>query len=78
MMIVLSDGAPYGGRHRGGLVPYTKKVIEHIEKSPVELIGMGLDYDGVDKYYKNSVSINGRDVERALLTVITNNILRTV
>lgn len=77
LMIVLSDGAPCGGHHRGDINTYTRNVIKNIENSKTELIGVGLCYRGVGKYYKrNAVIDNAQDIELALLNLISNNILK--
>lgn len=79
MMIVLSDGYPCGGRRRGNIEKYTRNVIRNIEKTSVELLGIGLCHSGVSEYYKRNTNIvSASDIERALLSIISNNILKGV
>lgn len=79
LMIVLSDGSPCGGYHKGDVDHHTRQVIQAIETSPVELIGVGLTYDGVKRYYKKwSVIHSANAIEESLLSLISNNIIRSV
>jgi len=79
MIIVLSDGYPCGGHYRGDIDQYTKDVINSIEKTNVELLGIGLCHSGVADYYKRNTNIErASDIERALLNIISNNILKGV
>jgi cobaltochelatase CobT len=76
LMIVLSDGAPCGGHDRGDISAYTRSVIRNIEKTPVELLGIGLMHD-TSKWYKNSAVIkNASSTSTALLSIITNKIIK--
>lgn len=79
LMIVLSDGSPCGGHRKGAITHYTKRVIKGIEGSPVEIVGVGLQYDGVKNYYKRWAKIDdARNIEHALLSLISNHIIRSV
>jgi cobalamin biosynthesis protein CobT len=79
LMIVLSDGSPCGGYHKGNVDTHTRRVIKAIETSPVELIGVGLTYDGVKHFYKKwSVIHSANAIEESLLSLISNNIIRSV
>jgi cobalamin biosynthesis protein CobT len=79
LMVVLSDGSPCGGYSKGSTVSHTKSVIKAIERSGVEIVGVGLMYDGVKNYYKKwSVIKSANMIEQSLLTLITNNIIRSV
>jgi hypothetical protein len=79
LMVVLSDGSPCGGYDKGSTVKHTKSVINAIEHSGVEIVGVGLMYDGVKDYYKKwSVIKSANMIEQSLLTLITNNIIRSV
>lgn len=77
LMIVLSDGSPCGGYSRGNIQMYTQDVIRSIESSPVELLGVGIMYDAVKKYYKRWATIDSAtDIQASLLSIISNNIIR--
>jgi cobalamin biosynthesis protein CobT len=79
LIIVLSDGSPCGGHSKGSTMKHTKAVIQAIEASPVELIGVGLMYDGVKTYYKKWAKIeSASSIEMSLLSLISNNIIRSV
>lgn len=79
LMIVLSDGSPCGGHRKGRIGRYTERVIKGIEGSPVEIVGVGLQYDGVSRYYKRWAKIDdARNIEQALLSLISNHIIRSV
>jgi cobalamin biosynthesis protein CobT len=79
LMVVLSDGSPCGGYDKGSVDKHTRSVIREIESSPVELIGVGLTYDGVKSYYKKwSVIHSASEIEQSLLSLISNNIIRSV
>lgn len=79
LMIVLSDGSPCGGHRKGRIGRYTEQVIKGIEGSPVEIVGVGLQYDGVSRYYKRWAKIDdARNIEQALLSLISNHIIRSV
>lgn len=77
IMIVLSDGSPAGGGGKGSISTFTKEVIQRIEKSPVELVGVGVLYDGVKHWYKNNATIaHANEVEATLIQLIDRLILR--
>lgn len=79
LMIVLSDGSPCGGHRKGRVGEYTKQVIKGVERSPVEIVGVGLMYDGVKNYYKRWATIDdARNIEQALLSLISKHIIRSV
>lgn len=79
LMIVLSDGSPCGGHGKGMIDRYTKDVIKGIERSPVEIVGVGIKYDGVNKYYKRwSVIERASSIEESLLSLISQHIIRSV
>jgi hypothetical protein len=79
LMIVLSDGSPCGGHTKGSTKKHTFAVIEAVQNSPVELIGVGLMYDGVKHFYKKWAKIeDARSIEASLLSLISNNIIRSV
>lgn len=76
IMIVLSDGQPADDGGKGDVCTYTHQVIEQIEKSPVELYGIGILHDGVDKWYKNYHVINRADeIEASLIKIVDKLIL---
>ncbi len=77
LMIVLSDGSPCGGHRKGRTRIHTKDVINAIQRTPVELIGVGIMYDGVSSYYKKWDIIHDvRSIENSLFTLIDRNIIR--
>lgn len=71
LLIVFSDGQPATMRD-GDICWYTKKVIKEIEtKSPVEIVGVGIQTDSVKEYYKeNYVIQDTHQLENALLSLI--------
>ena len=79
LMIVLSDGCPCGGHEKGNIDQYTRGVIRDIERSPVEIVGVGIKYDGVRNYYKRwSVIEHASRIEESLLSLISQHIIRSV
>ncbi len=75
LMIVLSDGSPAGGYTKGNISRYTKDVIQAIEKSNVEIIGVGIAYDAVKTYYKDYDTIeHAKDIESSLLRILNNKL----
>ena len=79
LMIVLSDGSPCGGHRKGDIIRYTRRVIKNIEATDVELVGVGLMYDAVKHFYKKwAVIPAAKDIEFALLNLISQHIIRRV
>jgi cobalamin biosynthesis protein CobT len=71
LLVVFSDGQPASCR-RGDICWYTKKIIGEIEtKSPVEIVGIGIQTNSVKEYYKENYIINDtQQLENALLSLI--------
>lgn len=77
LMIVLSDGSPCGGYNKGDVGRYTYDVIKNIEKSPVEIVGIGVLFRQVAKYYKKWEYIeDAKYIQSTLLKVISDNIIK--
>lgn len=76
LMIVLSDGSPCGGHDRGNLTKYTKDVIKQIQRSPIELLGIGLVHDTSTWYKSSAIIKDASETSSALLSIITNKILK--
>ena len=72
VLIVMSDGQPASSRMLGGEGPFTKKVIEDIEKQKrVDIYGLGLCNPAVQRYYKHhSVVNNPAEIPLRLLELI--------
>ena len=77
LLIVMSDGQPSASRHCGGLAPYTKQVIQEIEKNKrVEIYGLGLCDESVFKYYKHCSTVNTpEEIPTKLLELIERKLL---
>ena len=76
LIITLSDGMPAGGYGRGDIAGFTKEVVKQIQKSPVEIVGVGILDDSVKHFYKDHVIINDVDgLEDALLSVVKSRII---
>lgn len=58
VMIVLSDGAPAGGRRSGG---HLKSVVRDLPKIGIEAIGIGIMDSNVSRYYDKYAVINRAD-----------------
>ena len=73
----MSDGQPSASRHCGGLAPYTKQVIQEIEKNKrVEIYGLGLCDESVFKYYKHCSTVNTpEEIPTKLLELIERKLL---
>lgn len=76
ILIVLSDGEPCGGRDNGCIEQYTADVIAAIEtRSPIELLGVGLLHDGVEEWYKKSVTIpSASAIESSLINIVERRV----
>lgn len=77
VMLVLSDGQPYGGHGRGDIAAYTKQVAQAIEKDHrVEIYSIGIMDSTVEEFYKNYAIINSADkLEETLLNLVKTNVL---
>lgn len=76
VLLVLSDGQP--ACSRGGIMTFTKEVIAEIQRSPVEIYGLGIMDDTVSRFYKeHKVIYSANELEEALLNVIRNKLLRS-
>lgn len=80
VMIVLSDGSPASSIRSGsgrGLVTYTKKVVEEIQKEGiVDIYGIGIMDNSVQHYYKHNTVLNdASELAPVLLKVIEDKIL---
>ncbi|MCY6988216.1 hypothetical protein OYB56_09220, partial [Acinetobacter baumannii] len=62
IMMVLSDGSPAGGGNSRDLEYHLKEVVKKIEKSKVDVIGIGIEDDSVRRFYDKHVVIH--DVEQ--------------
>lgn len=77
LLIVMSDGQPASSRSDDGLAPYTKQVIQEIEKNKrVEIYGLGLCDESVFKYYKHCSTVNTpEEIPTKLLELIERKLL---
>jgi len=76
LMIVLSDGMPACYNRSGSISDFTKEVVGGIEKSPVEIYGIGIMDDSVKRYYKqNAVIHDAGDVESTLIKLLKDKII---
>jgi len=69
IMMVLSDGSPAGGGNSRDLEYHLKEVVKKIEKSKVDVIGIGIEDDSVRRFYDKHVVIH--DVEQLPSLVIS-------
>jgi cobalamin biosynthesis protein CobT len=77
IMIVLSDGSPAGGYTKGDISVYTKHVIKAIEASPIEIMGVGLEHEGVSHWYKHSDVIpSATQIEASLIRIIDKQLFK--
>lgn len=76
ILIVLSDGSPAG--YAGDAMQYTKEVVANIEKiGAVEIYAIGIEDTSVSLIYKDyGIIRKAHELEAALLSVITNKILK--
>ena len=51
IVMVLSDGEPHGGTH-------VKRIVSDMEKSGIQLVGVGIQTASIANYFKNHVVIN--------------------
>lgn len=58
IMMVLSDGSPAGHGDRGALEWHLKEVVKNIEKSKVNIIGIGIEDSSVKRFYSKHIVIN--------------------
>jgi len=76
MLIVMSDGSPAASKSSTGLERFTKKVIQEIEKSSIDIYGLGLCSPSVSSYYKSHSVVNlAEQIPTCLLTLIEKKIL---
>lgn len=61
VLLVLSDGEPAGRLLHGDIRRYTKDVIERIEKSNIDIYGVGLLDKSVKRFYTNHVIVDSVD-----------------
>jgi len=75
IMVVLSDGCPCGGHRKGEIDSYTRRIIEEVEASPIEIVGVGLMYDMVKSYYKKwAVIDHASNIESALISIVDKHV----
>ena len=77
LLIVMSDGQPAASKCMSGLSSFTKKVIQEIEgQRKVEIYGLGIESNSVEKYYKqHSVVFNAAEIPSKLLHLIEKKLL---
>lgn len=77
IMVVLSDGSPCGGHHKGSTSQHTRDVIKAIERTPIELMGVGIMYDAVSRWYKHYDTIDSaRNIEPSLIRILDKLLFR--
>ena len=60
-IIVLSDGQPASDGNTEHQEIYLKKVVEMIEKSPISIVGLGINSNAVQNYYKDNIYFKNQD-----------------
>lgn len=63
IMITLTDGSPgtpslHDQRHRNPCLEFSKEMVRKIEAAGIDLVGIGIQHDGVQNYYSNNIVIN--------------------
>ena len=77
IMVVLSDGSPCGGHHKGSTATHTRDVIKAIERTPIELMGIGIMYDAVSRWYKHYDTIHdAKSIEPSLIRILDKLLFR--
>lgn len=62
MMIVFSDGQPAGGRCYGKVLnSHLKQVVRRIEADGVNIVGVGIQSDSVQQFYRKNVKLDKID-----------------
>ena len=75
VLIVLSDGSPYGRDWAGNIESYTRDVVKRIESSGVDVYGIGIQDENVKLYYTNNVVVTKLDnLAPAILSIIDRSI----
>lgn len=75
LLIVISDGSPAYSNTRGDIVKYTKDVVQEIERSPVEVYGIGVMSSSVKMFYKDHCVIKSpSELESTLLNLIDRKV----
>jgi hypothetical protein len=75
VLLVLSDGSPAGRRRHGDISAYTKRVIADIEKSGIDIHGIGICDGNVADYYTNYEVVNKLDeLAPAILSTLDRSI----
>jgi hypothetical protein len=79
ILIVLSDGSPCGGACNGNIDHYTKEVIDAIEREgKVELLGVGIEHEGVKYWYKKWENISeASEIESKLIQLVDKRVFRS-
>lgn len=78
VLVVMSDGEPWGNSSQLANSLFTRRVVEKIEKEKkVSIIGVGIETDYVSKFYKDHVVINDvADMASSMVTVLRKHLLR--
>lgn len=78
VLIVLSDGSPAAYNGGSGMeYHYTKQVVERIEKSHIEIYGIGIMDDNVSRIYSDYKVLNrSKDLEDMLLGLVKSKLLK--
>jgi len=75
VLLVLSDGSPEGRRSAGDIHAYTAMVTNDIEKSGVDLYGIGILDDNVRHFYKKHVVVDKLDdLSSTILSILDRSI----
>ena len=75
VLLVLSDGSPAGRCSAGDITAYTARVTDDIEKSGVDLYGIGILDDNVRHFYKKHVVVNKLDdLSSTILSILDRSI----
>jgi cobalamin biosynthesis protein CobT len=75
VLLVLSDGSPAGRGDAGDITAYTARVTDDIEKSGVDLYGIGILDDNVRHFYKKHVVVNKLgDLSPTILSILDRSI----
>jgi len=76
ILFVISDGYPaIKGVHAKTLEKYLKETVIKIEKSKIEVYGIGVMTDAVKKFYKNNITIQEtEEISTKILTLLSKTL----
>ena len=76
IIVVLSDGSPSGYNTSNSSDDILKYAVDNIQKTPVKIIGIGLEDNNVKHFYKNYIVLDKvEELEYKLLEVLRKSVL---